>query len=98
MTNIATVSAATGTTEVVALTAEELAEIEAQQISSTEMQIKALNTELAVSDTYMARMCEDLINILVANGTIALTDFSQAAQDKLTERAQIRTDIAALEE
>lgn len=97
MSDIAKVSASTGTTEVVTATAEELAEIAATQISADEQELLRLRAELAVTDAYMARMCEDLINILVANGTIALTDFSQAAQDKLTERTQLRADIAALE-
>lgn len=97
MSDIAKVSASTGTTEVVTATAEQLAEIAATQISADEQELLRLRAELAVTDAYMARMCEDLISILVANGTIALTDFSQAAQDKLTERTQLRADIAALE-
>ena len=97
MSDIAKVSASTGTTEVVTATAEQLAEIAATQISADEQELLRLKAELAVTDAYMARMCEDLIGILVDKGTIALTDFSQAAQDKLTERTQLRADIAALE-
>lgn len=97
MSDAVNICATTGTTETVTLTAEQVAEIESQHLSSTEHQLVHLYAELSVTDAYMARMCEDLINILVANGTIALTDFSQAAQDKLAERAQIRADIATLE-
>ena len=98
MSDIAKVCVSAGTSEVVTATTEQLAEIAAMQLSADEQALLHLRAELAITDAYMARMCEDLIDILVDKGTIALTDFSQAAQDKLTERAQIRTDIAALEE
>jgi hypothetical protein len=97
MSNIVKVCASTGTTTTSTATTEELTEIQSQQKTATELELERLRAELAVSDVYMARMCEDLIDILVANGTIALTDFAQAAQDKLAERAQLRADIAALE-
>ena len=98
MTDAQNVSAITGTSETVVLTAEEVTEIESQQLTANQVECKALKAELAVSDAYMARMCEDLINILVDNGTIALSDFAQSAQDKLAERTQLRADIATLEE
>ena len=97
MSNIVKVCASTGTTTTTAATTEELTELQSQQKTASEVELERLYVELSLTDAYMARMCEDLIDILVANGTIALTDFSQAAQDKLAERKQLRTDIAALE-
>lgn len=98
MSDIAKVCVSAGTSETVTATAEQLTEIAAMQLSADEQELLRLRAELAFTDAYMARMCEDLIDILVNNGTIALTDFTQAAQDKLAERTQLRADIATLEE
>lgn len=45
---------------------------------------------IAETDHEMARIGEDLIDVLVANGTIALTDLPAEAQAKLQERKDIR--------
>ena len=53
----------------------------------------ALNTEvnsLEQSDQAMARVLEDVINLLVDQGTIRFTDLPQAAQLKLLSRREMR--------
>jgi hypothetical protein len=48
---------------------------------------------LARTDTDLARITEDLIDILITRGVIQFTDFPAEAQDKLLQR---RTTRAAL--
>ncbi|MFQ5954018.1 MAG: hypothetical protein ACE5JZ_03030 [Kiloniellales bacterium] len=62
--------------EVVALTAEEKA---ARRLA-----------KLAATDAHMPRISEDLIDLLVTKGVIALTELPQADQDKLAERKALR--------
>ena len=53
----------------------------------------ALNTDvnsLEQSDQAMARVLEDVINLLVDQGTIRFTDLPQAAQLKLLSRREMR--------
>lgn len=45
---------------------------------------------LAQSDAGLARVTEDLIDILINRGVIQFTDFPPAAQAKLLERRQTR--------
>lgn len=45
---------------------------------------------LADSDASLARITEDLIDILIARGLIQFTDFPPAAQAKLLQRRQTR--------
>lgn len=45
---------------------------------------------LSDSDASLARVTEDLIDILIARGLIQFTDFPPAAQAKLLERRQTR--------
>ncbi len=45
---------------------------------------------LADSDAGLARITEDLIEILITRGLIQFTDFPPAAQAKLLERRQTR--------
>lgn len=49
---------------------------------------------LADSDAGLARVTEDLIDILITRGLIQFTDFPPAAQAKLLQRRQTREMIA----
>jgi hypothetical protein len=48
---------------------------------------------LAESDTGMARVLEDLIDVLITRGHIQFTDLPEAAQAKLLERRQTRANL-----
>lgn len=47
-------------------------------------------SSLEQSDQAMARVLEDVINLLVDQGTIRFTDLPQAAQTKLLSRREMR--------
>ena len=49
--------------------------------------------DLAESDMAMARVVEDLIELLVMNGTISINDLPQAAQEKLSRRQEWRGSL-----
>ncbi len=49
---------------------------------------------LADSDAGLARVTEDLIDILINRGVIQFTDFPPAAQAKLLERRQTRATLS----
>ncbi len=49
---------------------------------------------LAESDSGLARVAEDLIDILISRGVIQFTDFPPAAQAKLLERRQTRSTLS----
>jgi len=51
-------------------------------------------SSLADSDAGLARVTEDLIDILITRGLIQFTDFPPAAQAKLLQRRQTREMIA----
>ena len=52
--------------------------------------------QLTVSDLEMARVTEDLIDVLISKGTILLTDLPKAAQDKLAARRGMRERMDSL--
>ncbi len=49
---------------------------------------------LSETDAALARITEDLIEILLRKGVIQFTDFPEAAQAKLLERRQTREHLA----
>lgn len=49
---------------------------------------------LAESDAGLARVTEDLIDILITRGVIQFTDFPSAAQAKLLQRRQTRATLS----
>lgn len=49
---------------------------------------------LADSDSGLARVTEDLIDILIRRGVIQFTDFPPAAQAKLLQRRQTRVTLS----
>ena len=72
--------------------AEELA------LSNPEVQafLQAAHTRLSGSDVETIRVIEDLVDVLIRKKLILLTDLPVAAQSKLSERQQMRTDINVL--
>ncbi len=48
---------------------------------------------LALSDTSVVRVLEDLIDVLIAKKLILFTDLPPAAQDKLSGRKRIRREM-----
>ena len=46
------------------------------------------------SDLAMARVVEDLVDLLIAKGVLRFTDLPEAAQKKLLARSEARTDLA----
>ena len=53
----------------------------------------AMRTYLATSDSDLLRILEDLINVLIDNNVMLLTDFPSAAQSKLMRRQAVRTKL-----
>ena len=53
----------------------------------------AMRTYLASSDSDLLRILEDLINVLIDNNVILLTDFPEVAQSKLLRRQAVRSKL-----
>ena len=51
---------------------------------------------LSRSDLDMARISEDLIDVLISKNIINFTDFPKPAQDKLMRRRQLRRNLSTL--
>ncbi len=52
------------------------------------------STLLNQTDIGMARVLEDLIDVLITRGLIQFTDLPEAAQEKLLERRETRANLA----
>ena len=52
------------------------------------------NNPLALTDAELARVTEDLIDVLIDRGVIQFTDLPVAAQNKLLQRRQTRATLA----
>ncbi len=50
--------------------------------------------ELNISDKDMARVNEDLVEVLITKGVLDMTDLPQTAQDKITKRKNLRSIIS----
>ena len=53
---------------------------------------------LAVSDREMARIVEDLIDVLIAKNIINFTDFPPEAQKKMLRRRSLRRNLSILKD
>lgn len=53
---------------------------------------------MASSDLEMIRVYEDLVDILISKHVVVLTDFPQAAQEKLMRRKRLRSSFSSLTE
>jgi hypothetical protein len=89
------VCVAAKTSETIVLTQAQEDQRIAEEIDISVTQEHALIASLTTTDAAMARVTEDLIDVLIASGTMALTDLPQSAQDVIAEREQIRADIGA---
>ena len=73
---------------------EEIKEFIAHDSHELQTYIQALKPTQAASleqtDMAMARVLEDVINLLVDQGTIRFTDLPEAAQTKLLSRRELR--------
>lgn len=54
---------------------------------------KDIKNELSLSDAEFIRVLEDLIDVLISNGTIRLTDLPPQALEKLNKRKQTRRNL-----
>ena len=52
--------------------------------------------ELLKSDLEMIRVYEDLTDILISKNVVMLTDFPQAAQEKLVRRKRLRSSLSPI--
>ena len=53
----------------------------------------ALRSFLASTDSELLRIVEDVVNVLIENSLVLLTDFPEAAQQKLMRRKTIRDKL-----
>lgn len=56
-------------------------------------QDESIKEQLSTSDAELVRVLEDLIDVLIANGTIRMTDLPPKALEKLTSRKQTRRKL-----
>lgn len=57
----------------------------------------ALRWELLVSDLAMARLAEDLVDVLIQKNILALTELPSGAQRKLLRRQRLRDKLNSVE-
>lgn len=63
---------------------------DAKELHDFLLQLKTTSMTLEKSDQAMARVLEDVVNLLVEQGTIRFTDLPEAAQLKLLSRRELR--------
>ena len=51
--------------------------------------------QLAATDAWIPRVCEDVIDTMVANGLLSLSDLPAAAVQKLEERQRLRASLSS---
>jgi hypothetical protein len=60
------------------------------------VRLAEVRNELESSDLELIRVLEDLITVLINNGIIRLTDLPLAAQKKLSQRGELRTQLDSI--
>lgn len=83
----------TGAAEALAADSSELKAFQNEHNVST---IEALRRQLAETDRGMARLVEDLIDVLISKGVIKFTDLPAAAGAKYLERLSTRERMHAV--
>jgi hypothetical protein len=73
------------------------AEFKAFQIDHTANTVEALQRQLMESDRGMARLAEDLVDVLIGKGIIKFTDLPAAAGTKYLERVSTRERMHAMQ-
>lgn len=71
---------------------------EAGLSGQTEQDRPEQRPDMANSDLEMIRVYEDLVDILISKHVVVLTDFPQAAQEKLMRRKRLRSSFSGLTE
>ena len=84
----------TGAVENIAADADEIQAFHKAQSDGT---AEALRRQLAQSDTGMARLVEDLIDLLISKGTIKFNDLQAAAGAKYLECMATRQRLQAVQ-
>lgn len=80
-----------GMTETLAVESQEL-----QDWLKAKEDVKARLDRLHASDLELVRVLEDVVSVLVEQGTLQYTDLPEAARMKLDQRALARTEIEGL--
>lgn len=79
---------------------EEGEEMAAEQLELSHPEVRAFLEEakdqLSSSDTETIRVIEDLVDLLIQKKLILLTDLPIAAQEKLSERQRMRSELNVL--
>ena len=83
----------TGAAEQIASDSSEMTEFQKEHTANT---VEALRRQLAESDSGMARLVEDLIDVLIGKRVIKFTDLPQAAGAKYLERLSTRERMHAV--
>lgn len=83
----------TGAAEFVA---PDAAEMHTFEKAHTAVTVEALRRQLAQSDSGMARLVEDLVDVLIHKGVIKFTDLPPAAGAKYLERLATRQRMQAV--
>ena len=86
--------AVTGAAEQIAPDSSEIREFEKNHTANS---IEALRRQLAESDSGMARLVEDLIDVLIGKRVIKFTDLPPAAGAKYLERLSTRERMHAVQ-
>lgn len=97
--NITAISERRGkaTTEEIAANDREVIEFLARPDRDEEAERLAMTRlELMESDLGMARLIEDMVEGLVANGTLMLTDLPEAAREKIMQRRDLRERMRSI--
>ncbi len=83
----------TGAAEQIAADSREMTEYRKSHTATT---VEALRRQLAESDSGMARLVEDLVDVLIGKGVIKFTDLPAAAGNKYLERLSTRERMHAV--
>lgn len=75
-----------------------LAFIGAMTPGTGETAVPETRLHMVTSDLEMIRVYEDLVDILISKHVVVLTDFPQAAQEKLMRRKRLRSSFSSLTE
>jgi len=66
-------------------------------LESLQAETSSQLSQLRSSDTELARVVEDVINLLTDKGVIQFTELPEAAQEKLLQRKSLRKGMSALD-
>lgn len=67
--------------------------IQIDSAKAEELRVAEIKQELAQTDSDMARVGEDLLDVLIGKGVVALTDLPQKAQEAINRRKSKRNEL-----